>query len=161
MRCLRLGFALRITRANSFRKQALADCRDGCSPLKMKSLRAIQIDQLMIIMTSMKKGKVSCSRNEMRTSKGSPAGMNRFKEVQQLRAKMQCRKRCSKVSSTCRLQRTHSYDGMTWFRRRRIFLVLSRSLSNSQKNTLCRFCTDVFHNHLKAWCTCLEPIRWR
>jgi hypothetical protein len=127
----------------------------------MKSLRAIQILQLMIIMTSMKKDKLSCWRNERRTSKGSPMEMKRFKDAQQLRAKLQLRKRCSKVSSAHGLQRTQSYDGMTWFLRRRMFLVLSRSLCSSQKKTLCRFCTDVFHCHLKAWCTYREPIRWR
>jgi hypothetical protein len=29
------------------------------------------------------------------------------------------------------LQRAHSYDGNAWFLRRRMFLVLSRSLSSS------------------------------
>jgi hypothetical protein len=67
----------------------------------------------MIIMTSMKKDKLSCYPNETRTSKGSPEGMKRFKDAQQLRAKLQLKKRCSKVSSTHGLQRTQSYEGMT------------------------------------------------
>jgi hypothetical protein len=57
IRYLRLAFALRITRANSFRKQVLANCKEGCNPLKMKLFRAIQIDQLMIMMTSIEKGR--------------------------------------------------------------------------------------------------------
>jgi hypothetical protein len=110
----------------------------GCCHWKIRSFHAIQILQLMRIMMSMKKDTLSWFRKDRRTSKGSLGGMFRFNEDQQLRAKVQLINKWSKVSSTLGRQSTQSYEGRTWFFHRRMFLVLSRSLSSNQKKTVCR-----------------------
>jgi hypothetical protein len=114
----------------------------------------------MRIMMSMKKDTLSWFRKDRRTSKGSLGGMFRFNEDQQLRAKVQLINKWSKVSSTLGRQSTQSYEGRTWFFHRRMFLVLSRSLSSNQKKTVCLFWSEAFQSHLKLRWTCLEPIRW-
>jgi hypothetical protein len=63
---------------------------------------------------------------------------------QQLMAEGQCKKRCFKVSSEQHMQRMQSKLSKCMFFLLRIFLVLSLSFRNNQKNTLCLGCQENF-----------------
>lgn len=102
------SFALRITRANSILNLCRTEFKLGWKFVKIRSFLSIPMHQLMIMMISMKKFELSCSRKHSKTSKGSPVGKTRWKISQQSTAKGHRRNRCSTVSRSGCWQRTQS-----------------------------------------------------
>jgi hypothetical protein len=108
-------------------------------PLKMKSFLSIQMLQLNRMIISMKRLTPSCTLNDSRVSKRGPRVGFRLRRPQAFCAKEHSMNKCSRVSSTCKEQRTHSKEGRAIFFRLNMFLVLSLSCKSNQKKTLCLF----------------------
>ena len=141
-------FALGRARANSFLKMAWQAVKLGCTFLKMKSFRVIQMLQHPRIITTMKKGWLIWVLNDINTSvQSAKTGTMSPMEFQNWVAMGQSRKRRIIVSSECCVQRTHS---KLWsaiplcLSRSR---VLSLSFKSSQTKTLCLCWQQFFQSH--------------
>jgi hypothetical protein len=97
--------------------------------------------------------------NDSRVSKRGPRGGFRLRRPQVVCWKGHSKNKCSRVSSTCNEQRTHSKEGRAIFFRRNMFLVLSLSCKSSQKKTLCLFWAADFQSQRKAGWTDRWPMR--
>ena len=102
------GFALKITRANSFLKKVRQFPGEGCTPLKMKSFLCIHRLQQNVIIISMKKGMLSCSLISSKSRKVSASIRMIFSLIQQDCAKGQWKNRWFRDSSISKLQQTQA-----------------------------------------------------
>jgi len=86
--------------------------RDGCSPWKMRSFHEIQMPQHIRITICIKREVFNWSLKLSIASKASAwCGTFNPRRFQQALAKVQCRKRCSMVSSQVSAHKTQSKEG--------------------------------------------------
>lgn len=118
--------------------------------------------QLIIIITSMKKGTFSWALKLSKFWMGSTESSTKIPiSFQQSLAKEHHRNRCSLVSSVFPVQSTQLKEGNCRFFLRRMLRVLNRSWTSNQKNSLCLCWHEDFYIHLKIGWAPLMPFRWR
>ena len=147
------------TRANYLLKTDLQRWTEWGIPLKITSLHIIQIDQHIVMIVYMKKGKLSCYLRLSTIKQGSvELGNTSCRMDQHAHEKGQWNRRWARSSSTLQWQSTRLESSKCIFLRRRRALVLSRSFNTSQKRNFLLFRQAERHNHLNTLWTCLWSI---